>query len=156
VIGTPSATVPEILGNAGGTPVAGGFDVSAIESQISAATDAIAVVASDINRLETSKKAKLTAGSGISIVNNVISASGGGLQYFHETQRALYGDNPARWSCLSGYYFDYKVEDHVGINDPSEHSLIEKANDVPAIICAAITNSSGHFSNYYVGGIFFI
>lgn len=156
VIGTPSATVPEILGNAGGTPVAGGFDVSAIESQISAATDAIAVVASDVNRLETSKQDKLIAGSGISIVNNVISASGGGLQYFHETQNSLYGDNPERWSCLDGFYFDFQAVDHYGINDSSEHFPLVKTNDVPAIVCATICNSSGHIGNYYTGATVFI
>lgn len=41
VIGSPSKTVSDVLGNAGGTPVAGGFDTSAMEAQIEALQDKV-------------------------------------------------------------------------------------------------------------------
>ena len=64
--------------------VSGGFDTSAIETQLTAVTNTIA-------SLESRKQDKLTPGQNITISNNVISATGGaGLQYWHETPTKFY------------------------------------------------------------------
>lgn len=83
VIGSPAATMSEILGTAGGTPVAGGLDTSAIETQIHANTEAIGENAEDIQSLKTGKQNKLIAGQNITLTNNpdgttTISSTGGG------------------------------------------------------------------------------
>ena len=83
VIGTAAQTVAQILGNASGQANASGFDTTAIDNQLQAQNAAIGA-------LQSGKQDKLTAGDNITIVNNVISATGGGLQYWHETQTRLY------------------------------------------------------------------
>lgn len=122
VIGTPTATVSQILGNAGGTPVAGGFDTSALEAQINANAEAIEGVAADVQELQDGKQDKLTAGSGINITGNVISATGGsgGLNYFHETQNSLYGqktiDDELRRN--GNYRFNHAVSARYNLHEP--------------------------------------
>lgn len=84
VIGSAAATVGQILGSSSGQAVAGGFDTSALEAQISATQ-------TSIGQLQQSKQDKLTAGDNITIVNNRISATGGaGLQYWTETEKKFY------------------------------------------------------------------
>ena len=63
VIGSASATVAQMVGNAGGEAAAQGFDTTAIENQLTA--------------LRNGKQDKLTAGDNITIVNNVISSTAG-------------------------------------------------------------------------------
>ena len=62
-IGSAAATVQQMVGNAGGEAVSGGFDTTAIESQLTA--------------LRNGKQDKLTAGDHITISGNVISADVG-------------------------------------------------------------------------------
>lgn len=62
-IGEAAATVAQMVGNAQGEAVTGGFDTSALETQLTA--------------LRNGKQDKLTAGDNITIENNVISATGG-------------------------------------------------------------------------------
>ena len=84
VIGSAAATVGQILGSSSGQAVAGGFDTSALEAQISATQ-------TSIGQLQQNKQDKLTAGDNITIVNNRISATGGtGLQYWTETPTKFY------------------------------------------------------------------
>lgn len=122
VIGTPTATVSQILGNAGGTPVAGGFDTSALEAQINANAEAIEGVADDVQELQDGKQNKLTAGSGINITGNVISATGGsgGLEYFHETQNSLYGQNTIDDELRrnGNYRFNHAVSARYNLHEP--------------------------------------
>lgn len=122
VIGTPTATVSQILGNAGGTPVAGGFDTSALEAQINANAEAIEGVADDVQELQDGKQDKLTAGSGINITGNVISATGGsgGLNYFHENQASLYGQNTIDDELRrnGNYRFNHAVSARYNLHEP--------------------------------------
>ena len=60
-IGEAAATVAQMVGNAQGEAVTGGFDTSALETQLTA--------------LRNGKQDKLTAGDNITIENNIISAS---------------------------------------------------------------------------------
>lgn len=85
VLGSPALAVSQMLsGSSANNAVAGGFDTSAIEQQLNAQTSAIGA-------LQSGKQDKLTAGDNITIVNNVISATGGtGLQYWHETANRFY------------------------------------------------------------------
>lgn len=62
-IGEAAATVAQMVGNAQGEAVTGGFDTSALETQLTA--------------LRNGKQDKLTAGDNITIVNNVISSTAG-------------------------------------------------------------------------------
>lgn len=71
VIGVASASLSNILKTDAGGSVAGGFDTSAIENALTSHGNSIA-------SLQANKQDKLTAGENISIVNNVISATGGG------------------------------------------------------------------------------
>lgn len=85
VIGHTEASLGSILStNTGGGSVPSGFDTSAIETALTTQGNAIAT-------LQNGKQDKLTAGDNITIVNNVISATGGaGLQYWHETPTKFY------------------------------------------------------------------
>lgn len=86
VLGSPSLAVSQMLGSGSNAnnAVSGGFDTSAIETQLTAVTNTIA-------SLESRKQDKLTPGQNITISNNVISATGGqGLQYWHETPNRFY------------------------------------------------------------------
>ena len=86
VIGHTEASLGSILStNTGGGSVPSGFDTSAIETALTTQGNAIAT-------LQNGKQDKLTAGDNITIVNNVISATGGGagLQYWHETATRFY------------------------------------------------------------------
>lgn len=91
VIGSASATVAQMVGNAGGEAAAQGFDTSALETQLAA--------------LRNGKQDKLTAGDNITIENNVISASGSGqgLEYWVETSedfsRTVEEEIPNGWTC---------------------------------------------------------
>lgn len=70
-VGIADSSVADKIGaNAGGQPVAGGFDTSAMEQRISANT-------TEVGRLQQTKQDKLTAGQNITINGSVISASGG-------------------------------------------------------------------------------
>lgn len=82
-IGHTEASLGSVLSNSSGSSVPSGFDTSAMESAINTNSNAIAA-------LQNNKQDKLTAGQNISIVNNVISATGGGLQYWHETTNRFY------------------------------------------------------------------
>lgn len=82
-IGHTEASLGSVLSNSSGSSVPSGFDTSAMESAINTNSNAIAA-------LQNGKQDKLTAGANISIVNNVISATGGGLQYWHETPTRFY------------------------------------------------------------------
>ena len=62
-IGEAAATVAQMVGNAQGEAVTGGFDTTAIENQLTA--------------LRNGKQDKLTAGDNITIANNVISSTAG-------------------------------------------------------------------------------
>lgn len=86
VIGHTEASLGSILStNTSGGSVPSGFDTSAIETALTTQGNAIAT-------LQNGKQDKLTAGDNITIVNNVISATGGGagLQYWHETTNRFY------------------------------------------------------------------
>lgn len=87
VIGHTEASLGSILStNTGGGSVPSGFDTSAIETALTTQGNAIAT-------LQNGKQDKLTAGENITIVNNVISATGGGghgLEYWTETSESLY------------------------------------------------------------------
>ena len=85
VLGSPTLAVSQMLnGSSANNAVAGGFDTSAIETALTTQGNAIAT-------LQNGKQDKLTAGENITIVNNVISATGGaGLQYWHETPTRFY------------------------------------------------------------------
>lgn len=94
VIGSAAATVGQILGSGSGQAVAGGFDTSALEAQISATQ-------TSLGTLQRTKQNKLTAGDNITIENDVISAAGGGgLQYWTETQKKFY--NTGKIEGISG------------------------------------------------------
>lgn len=86
VLGSPALAVSQMLsGSSANNAVAGGFDTSAIEQQLNAQTSAIGA-------LQSGKQDKLTAGENITIVNNVISATGGGghgLEYWTETSETI-------------------------------------------------------------------
>lgn len=81
-IGVASSSLSDILKTDAGGSVAGGFDTSAIESALTSHGNSIA-------SLQANKQDKLTAGENISIVNNVISATGGGNGH-----NAYYGITP--------------------------------------------------------------
>lgn len=85
IIGHTEASLGSVLGsNSSGSSVPSGFDTSAIESAITTNSNSIA-------SLQNTKQDKLTAGDNITIVNNVISTTGGaGLQYWHETPTRFY------------------------------------------------------------------
>jgi hypothetical protein len=70
-IGVASSSLSDILKTDAGGSVAGGFDTSVIESTLTSHTNELA-------RLDSAKQDKLIAGDNIEIVNNVISATGGG------------------------------------------------------------------------------
>jgi hypothetical protein len=70
-IGVASSSLSDILKTDAGGSVAGGFDTSVIESTLTSHTNELA-------RLDSAKQDKLTAGENIEIINNVISATGGG------------------------------------------------------------------------------
>ena len=98
VIGTATASVSSMLGQTNGQAVAGGFDTSAIESQISS-------VQTGLSQLQTNKQDKLTAGDNITIVNNRISATGGGLSYWTETQKKIYNSGSHEGIGADANYF---------------------------------------------------
>ena len=88
VIGSPSKTVSDVLGNAGGTPVAGGFDTSAIEAQIEALQDKVGDVIMNGASIVDDGVADFTIqpGDNVSISRSgntltVNAESGGGLEY---------------------------------------------------------------------------
>lgn len=85
-IGHTEASLGSILSTtSGGSSVPSGFDTSAIESALTTQGNAIAT-------LQNGKQDKLIAGDNITIVNNRISATGGGagLEYWHETATRFY------------------------------------------------------------------
>ena len=98
VLGEASATVQQMVGNANGQAVAGGFDTSALETQLAA--------------LRNGKQDKLTAGDNITIIDNVISATGSGgegLKYFIETYDTLYGRSDVDIRHDPAFDFDHQV-----------------------------------------------
>lgn len=146
VLGNAAATVASIVGNANGQAVAGGFDTSAIESQLDSLQNKMgdfllngaSVVTNGVGQLN------LQAGENISISRDgrtlTISAEGGGaLKYFEETSQSLYGEqdlSTPRFVCDPDYYFDYAVTEHLGqIADPK--TPIRKANSIPCIACSS-------------------
>ena len=97
-IGEASATVAQMVGNAQGEAVTGGFDTTAIENQLTA--------------LRNGKQDKLTAGDNITIIDNVISAAGQegqGLRYFVETYDTLYGRSDVDIRHDPAFDFDHQV-----------------------------------------------
>lgn len=70
-IGVASSSLSDILKTDAGGSVAGGFDTSVIENTLTNHTNELA-------RLDSAKQDKLIAGDNITIVNDVISATGGG------------------------------------------------------------------------------
>lgn len=104
-IGVASSSLSDILKTDAGGSVAGGFDTSVIESTLTSHTNELA-------RLNSAKQDKLTAGDGIDITNNIISATGGGgqgLQYFVETQNSLYGKTVVSIMNDPAFVFDHQV-----------------------------------------------
>lgn len=109
VLGNAAATVASIVGNANGQAVAGGFDTSAIESQLDSLRNKMgdfllngaSVVTNGVGQLN------LQAGDNINISRDgrtlTISGEGGGqgLEYFVETEHSLYGNG------ISRQYFRY-------------------------------------------------
>lgn len=69
-IGVASSSLSDILKTEAGGSIAGGFDTSVIENTLTSHTNELA-------RLDSAKQNKLTAGTNITIVNDVISATGG-------------------------------------------------------------------------------
>lgn len=100
VIGHTEASLGSILStNTGGGSVPSGFDTSAIETALTTQGNAIAT-------LQNGKQDKLTAGENITIVNNVISATGGaGLQYWHETANRFYREGVHEGLSADGYIY---------------------------------------------------
>lgn len=103
VIGHTEASLGSILStNTGGSSVPSGFDTSAIETALTTQGNAIAT-------LQNGKQDKLTAGENITIVNNVISATGGGghgLEYWTETSESIYraiNEETYDFSCDDAY-----------------------------------------------------
>lgn len=100
VLGSPALAVSQMLsGSSANNAVAGGFDTSAIETALTTQGNAIA-------SLQNGKQDKLTAGANISIINNVISATGGtGLQYWHETPTRFYREGIHEGLSADGYIY---------------------------------------------------
>lgn len=69
-------------------------DVNALDTQLDSAEASISEAQTNITALQTGKQDKLTAGTNITIVNNVISASGGsgGGSSIQTTTNVLKGD----------------------------------------------------------------
>lgn len=69
-------------------------DVSELDTRIDSAEDSISIVQTNITALQTGKQDNLTAGTNITIVDNVISASGGsgGGASIQTTTNVLKGD----------------------------------------------------------------
>lgn len=92
VIGSPSKTVSDVLGNAGGTPVAGGFDTTVIETQIEALQDKVGDIFLNDASIVTNGVGRfvIKAGDNISISRsgNVITINGEG-----GGGNIMYGDN---------------------------------------------------------------
>ena len=87
IIGHTEASLGSVLGSSSsGSSVPSGFDTSAIESAITTNSNSIA-------SLQNTKQDKLTAGDNITIVNNRISATGGGLQHWVETANEIYRES---------------------------------------------------------------
>lgn len=92
----------------------------------------------------------IAAGENISISRDgrtlTISAEGGGaLKYFVENNKSLYGTqdlSTPRFVCDPDYYFDYKVTEHIGYDQP--YCLVVKDNDLPCITCSSdfLTNGA--------------
>ena len=98
-IGHTEASLTSLLSSgSSGASVPSGFDTSAIESSLTTQGNAIAA-------LQNGKQDKLTAGANISIVNNVISATGGGLQYWHETATRFYREGIHEGLSADGYIY---------------------------------------------------
>jgi hypothetical protein len=95
-IGVASSSLSDILKTDAGGSVAGGFDTSVIENTLTTHTNELA-------RLDREKQDELIAGDNIEIINNVISATGGGqgLRYFVETQDSLYGNVDNKYNGIS-------------------------------------------------------
>lgn len=99
VIGHSEASLGSVLSGGSGSSVPSGFDTSAIETALTTQGNAIAA-------LQSGKQDKLTAGANISIVNNVISATGGaGLQYWHETATRFYREGIHEGLSADGYIY---------------------------------------------------
>ena len=106
VLGSPALAVSQMLsGSSANNAVAGGFDTSAIEQQLNAQTSAIGA-------LQSGKQDKMSAGDHISIVNNRISATGVGLQYWHETANRFYREGTHEG--ISGDEGTVKVGQEIG------------------------------------------
>ena len=116
-IGVAGSSMMSILNvNAGGSSVAGGFDTSIIESTLTSHGNSIA-------SLQANKQNKLTAGHGIEIENDVISAtgSGQGLLYWEETSedftREINEELPDNFTCDAEYLktdVSYEIQDSSG------------------------------------------
>jgi len=118
------------------------------------------------NKLEATD---LVAGRNVTITQNgrkqIINAASGSLKYFKETNKSLYGEqdlSTPRFVCDPDYYFDYKVTEHIGNDQP--YCFVEKDNDLPCIACASdfLTNGGDMpftpttVGRTYTGAIIFI
>ncbi len=97
-IGHTEASLGSVLSNSSGSSVPSGFDTSAMESAINTNSNAIAA-------LQSGKQDKLIAGDNITIVNNRISATGGGLSYWTETQKKIYNSGSHEGIGADANYF---------------------------------------------------
>jgi len=146
-IGVASSSLSDILKTDAGGSVAGGFDTSVIESTLTSHTNELA-------RLDSAKQDKLTAGDNIEIVNNVISATGGGhgLEYWEETSedfsREETSELPDRFTAKSEYIFT-DSEWSVTNRDSGETYRTYKKQTGRAV-CGRFTYWDWLFGAYYV------
>lgn len=125
-IGEAAATVAQMVGNAQGEAVTGGFDTSALETQLAA--------------LRNGKQDKLTAGDNITIENNVISASGSGqgLEYWVETSedfsRSVTEQIPHGWTFDQKYGRD--EWDVTVVDDSTTRNWSQTTSyPIPIVLC---------------------
>lgn len=135
IIGHTEASLGSVLGsNSSGSSVPSGFDTSAIESSLTTQGNAIAA-------LQSGKQDKLTAGDNITIVNNVISATGGGghgLEYWEETSEKISRNTEETlpqgdFVCNERYYRSYGLDITTQHNESVRH--YKSSEEAPAI-CA--------------------
>lgn len=139
-IGEAAATVAQMVGNAQGEAVTGGFDTSALETQLTA--------------LRNGKQDKLTAGDNITIENNVISASGSGqgLEYWKETNedfsREETSELPDRFTAKSEYIF---TDSEWSVTDRSSGETYRTyKKQTGRAVCGRFTYWDWLFGAYYV------
>lgn len=125
VIGTPESTVSEILGNAGGTAVAGGFDTSAIEAQLDALQNKVGEVFMNNTSIVTNGVARFELEAG----DNMTMERSGNKIRFNSTASGGTGN----------------VNLYHGINEPA--ASIGQNDDIYVKMKADPTSHKGLFTN---------